>query len=144
MTATQGMNPDERRRMIAEAAWNRAVARGFENGDPVSDWLEAEREVDARLNDGDEHWLGALEGRLATVRAELKGLKKRAGPRAKAAKEEWKKNVEKLGALLEKFEERMEGLSERGEQATRKARAQAEKVWEEIAQIRERLGKRSS
>lgn len=129
--------------MIAEAAWNRAVARGFANGDPVSDWLAAEREIDSQLAGGDEeHWRAALEGRLATVKSEFKALKKRAGPRAKAAKAEWKKNVEKLDKLLDKLEERMEKLGERGEKATQKARAQAEKVWDEIAELRHRLGKK--
>lgn len=144
MSVSREMSADERRRMIAEAAWNRAVARGFTNGDPVSDWLAAEREVDAQLAGGqEEHWRAALEGRLATVKAEFKALKKKAGPRAKVAREEWKKNVEKLDKLLDKFEDRMEKIGERGEEATRKARAQAEKIWEEIAELRHRLGKKS-
>jgi hypothetical protein len=39
--------PDERRRMIAEAAYYKAQARGFGGGDEVADWLAAEAEVDA-------------------------------------------------------------------------------------------------
>lgn len=39
----------ERSRMIAEAAYYRAQNRGFESGDPVGDWLAAEREIDTRL-----------------------------------------------------------------------------------------------
>lgn len=128
--------------MIAEAAWNRAVARGFTNGDPVSDWLAAEREIDARLDGGEEHWLAALEGRLATVKSEFKALKKKAGPRARAAREEWQKNVEKLDKLLDRFEDRMEEVGERGEKASKKARAQAEKIWGEIAELRHRLGRK--
>ena len=31
--------------MIAESAYYRAVARGFKNGDPVQDWLEAEADI---------------------------------------------------------------------------------------------------
>lgn len=142
MTATQGVSVEERRRLIAEAAWNRAVARGFTNGDPVTDWLAAEREIEARLNGRDESWLARLEGRLAMVRDEFKSLKKKAGPRAKAAREEWKKNVDKLEEVLDKLEDRIESLGERGEKATRKARAQAEKLWTEIAELRQRLGKK--
>jgi hypothetical protein len=40
------VSPDERRRMIAEAAYLRAAARGFRGGDPVQDWLAAEAEID--------------------------------------------------------------------------------------------------
>ena len=36
---------EERTRMIAEAAYYRALQRGFQGGDPVDDWLEAEREL---------------------------------------------------------------------------------------------------
>jgi len=38
-----------RQEAIALEAWLRAERRGFAGGDPVADWLEAEREVDARL-----------------------------------------------------------------------------------------------
>lgn len=34
---------------IALEAWLRAERRGFAGGDPVADWLDAEREVDAQL-----------------------------------------------------------------------------------------------
>ncbi|HEY8554337.1 MAG TPA: DUF2934 domain-containing protein [Burkholderiales bacterium] len=40
-------SPEERRRMIAEAAYYKALNRGFQGGDPVEDWLAAEREIDA-------------------------------------------------------------------------------------------------
>ena len=44
-----GVSAEERRRMIAEAAYYRALARNFQGGDPTQDWLEAEREVDRLL-----------------------------------------------------------------------------------------------
>ena len=43
-------NPaDQKRRMIAEAAYFRAQERGFANSDPVQDWLAAEAEIDEHL-----------------------------------------------------------------------------------------------
>lgn len=39
------ISADERRRMIAEAAYFRALRRGFAAGNPVDDWLTAEREI---------------------------------------------------------------------------------------------------
>jgi hypothetical protein len=42
------ISPEQRRLMIAEAAYYRAQRRGF-HGDPVRDWTEAEAEIDARL-----------------------------------------------------------------------------------------------
>lgn len=41
------ISPDDRRRMIAEAAYYRAQARGFDGGDELADWLAAEAEVDS-------------------------------------------------------------------------------------------------
>ncbi len=40
---------DERHRMISRAAYGRAERSGFA-GDPVQDWLVAEREVDAWIS----------------------------------------------------------------------------------------------
>jgi hypothetical protein len=41
----RAIDDGERRRMIAEAAYYRAQRRGFANGSPESDWLEAEAEI---------------------------------------------------------------------------------------------------
>lgn len=42
----------EREQMIAEAAYYRAEQRGFQGGDPVQDWIEAEAEVERALSTG--------------------------------------------------------------------------------------------
>jgi len=57
MGATAGnsqtdFSEDERRRMIAEAAYFRAAGRGFAPGGELEDWLAAQREVDALLEAG--------------------------------------------------------------------------------------------
>ena len=39
-------SPEERRHMIETAAYYRAEQRGFFDGDPVKDWLEAEKEIE--------------------------------------------------------------------------------------------------
>lgn len=43
------VDAQQRRRMIEEAAYYRALTRQLEGGDPVADWLEAEREINRRL-----------------------------------------------------------------------------------------------
>jgi Protein of unknown function (DUF2934) len=40
---------EQRHALIAEHAYRRAELRGFQGGDPVADWLESEKEVDALL-----------------------------------------------------------------------------------------------
>ncbi|MGA9667141.1 MAG: DUF2934 domain-containing protein [Gallionella sp.] len=41
----------DREEMISVAAYFRAEHRGFAGGDPLDDWLAAEAEIDAMLND---------------------------------------------------------------------------------------------
>ena len=52
LSRTVDIAPDERHRMIAEAAYHRAEKRGFMNGDPVRDWLEAEALIENELRNG--------------------------------------------------------------------------------------------
>lgn len=47
-TAKQAVSPLDRWRMIGEAAYYRAQKRGFLEGNPFQDWLEAEKEIDTR------------------------------------------------------------------------------------------------
>lgn len=50
--ARPAVNGEDRCRMIAEAAYFRAEQRGFAPGDELSDWLAAEIDIDALLDDG--------------------------------------------------------------------------------------------
>ena len=45
---------EEKHRMIATAAYYRAQKRGFSDGDPVADWLEAEMEIEALLQQSEK------------------------------------------------------------------------------------------
>lgn len=47
-------NSLDREGMIAEAAYYLAERRGFDGGDPVADWLEAEAEIDALIDGREE------------------------------------------------------------------------------------------
>ena len=48
--AAQPIAPDERRAMIAEAAYYRAQRRGFEPGYELDDWYGAERDIERALD----------------------------------------------------------------------------------------------
>ena len=50
--ATKAVTPEERWRMVAEAAYLRAEQRGFSGGNPTDDWLAAEAEIDNILSKG--------------------------------------------------------------------------------------------
>lgn len=47
-----GLTQDERRRMVAEAAYYRALRRGFTAGGEIDDWLAAEREIEQQITSG--------------------------------------------------------------------------------------------
>jgi hypothetical protein len=47
--AKLSLSPQERHRMICEAAYYRALRRGLVGGNPEQDWREAEAEIDATL-----------------------------------------------------------------------------------------------
>jgi hypothetical protein len=49
-TRPVGPTQQERRQMIADAAYRRAEQRGFTPGHEVMDWLAAEREVDFAMS----------------------------------------------------------------------------------------------
>lgn len=46
------LSSELRHEMIKEAAYFRAEKRGFQGGDPVSDWLLSEQEVDSAVSMG--------------------------------------------------------------------------------------------
>jgi hypothetical protein len=45
----QQLNPVERHDLIALRAYLHAEARGFQGGNPVQDWLQAEAEIDREV-----------------------------------------------------------------------------------------------
>ena len=77
-TPGQSLSSEERRRRIEQAAYFRAQQRGFNGGDPVEDWLVAEREINrqwgcvqARENGG--HRIGTKQWSLAAPRVHCCG-----------------------------------------------------------------------
>ena len=143
MTAPR-VDEAQRRQAIAEAAYFRAERRGFDGGDPLADWLEAEAEVDSRLGDG-RHAAGVLQGleeRLAAVNEGLAGLRQRVGKMRSEAAAEWRQDLERLGNLRDSFRRRLNAVREQGVHASEQAQQRAEKIWEEISEILHRRASR--
>jgi len=51
-TVSKFVTPEQRRRMIEEAAYFIAEHRGFSQGDCDDDWIRAESEIDQMLTKG--------------------------------------------------------------------------------------------
>ena len=94
------MSEDQRRQMIAEAAYFRAERRGFSGGDSVGDWIEAEAEVDERLRQIEAaHLLECLEEGVTSATKKLASMKRKASTLAAGARAELKRDVDRLGEL---------------------------------------------
>ena len=48
-SSRKSITPEERHELIEASAYLKAERRGFQGGNPVNDWLEAEAEIDAML-----------------------------------------------------------------------------------------------
>ena len=125
--------------MIAETAYFLAQERGFTGGDPVSDWIEAERRVDRQL------WAAAaarmvqrLESGVATAAKQLGVLKRRVSTLAASARTELITDVNKLDALKLTLRNKLDEMRGRGDQVSEKAVHQAEKVWTELSDALQR------
>ena len=137
------VSPEERQRMIEEAAYFRARERGTQ-GDPVADWVQAEADVDARLEQMEHNaFLGKLEERLASAGESLASMRKSIARKRSAARAEWQQDLEKLVGLRETFERKVQDVRNRGRDSSKKLRKQAEdlaeEIAEEIAELREKV-----
>jgi hypothetical protein len=142
MTTAEKVSDGQRRQMIADAAYFLAERRGL-NRDPVADWLEAEAEVDARLRGSNgEHLLDRAEERLAATSKKLRALREKLVEMPSEARKEWEHDVEKLAKLHDRFQERVREIRVEGQHASDKAKQQAEKIWDEVSEIIERLSSR--
>ena len=135
---TSKVDAEQRRRMVAEAAYFRAEKRGFSSGadDEFRDWLEAESEVDEQLRKLEtQHFVERLEECLVIANRKLSTLRRKIAKLNAAAREECQKDVDRLAALRDRLRETQKEVRKPGEQAGRQLLQQAEKIRAEIGEI---------
>jgi hypothetical protein len=143
MSVQHRMGSERRRKMIAEAAYFRAERRGFIGGDPVADWIAAEREVDASLASSDiDSFIRRLESQVDAASARLQEMRRNVAVHKDKARVEWKKEIEHLAELRDAFAEKLARMRRRGERVGQRARREAEKLHDELAEAVHRLGSR--
>jgi ribosomal protein L29 len=143
MKSQYKVSAGQRQQMISEAAYFRAERRGFNGGDAVRDWYEAEAEVDARLQElEDEQLVARIEEVLGTVSKKLAGVRRKAARLSTEARGEWQKDISKLVVLRDTLRPKLAELREHGEQASHRVREQADKIRSEITDLVQRLGTR--
>lgn len=134
MVSEKKVSPEQRRQMIAEAAYFRAEKRGF-GVDPLADWIEGEIDVDERVRE--------IENAQPAATERMAALKKKLRRGAAGARVEWRGDVEKLGELRDALSEKVKDLRTQGEQAGQTARQHAEKIWNEISDTMRRVAARA-
>ena len=138
---TSKVNEAQRRQMVAEAAYFRAERRGFAGGDPVTDWIEAEVEIDERVRAIEQaHELECLEDGLASATKKLATLKRKTSSLASGARAEIQREVAALTELRDSLSVKVKEFRELGTQAGHAAMRQAEKTWDELSDAMRRLG----
>jgi hypothetical protein len=141
MTIPNKISTEQRRQMIAEAAYFRAERRGFNggDGDAFRDWVDAEGEIDERLRRIElEHFIERLEEALLAANKRLTTLKRKVAGLKADARAEWQQDIERLMKLRDALRPRLEEIRTQGERAGRQLREQAEKAWDELSEITRR------
>lgn len=143
--ASETISDEQRRQMIADAAYFRAERRGFNGGDPLLDWVEAEVEIDSRLREQEhEALLASFEERLTTIGKKVQSLRKKLAGLGTSARAEWQQDIETLGQLRDSFEKRVTEIREQGRNASQKAKEQAEDIWDEVSRVIHRASSRGN
>ena len=143
------VTPEQRYKMIAEAAYFRAEKRGFTGGNVANDWLDAEAEIDRILAQrSDAHQEGAstkkaFQKRLEEQVKEWDAKFEKLQAKAKKAKAEIRADIEKqIAVLAEKrasANTKIKELRHRSEDTWEDLRTGTEKRWKEMHDALDRL-----
>jgi predicted nucleic acid-binding Zn-ribbon protein len=140
MSSQHKVTNSQRQQMIAEAAYFRAERRGFNGGDTVRDWCEAEAEIDAQLRKLEEGQLvERVEEVLETAAKRLAAARRKLARLSSDARGEWERDLDKLAALRDALQPKLAELKEQGERAGRRVREQTEKIGADLSELMRRL-----
>jgi len=141
MDGSQAPTPEQRHFMITEAAYYRAERRGFQGGDPVADWLEAEAEIEAMLRGASEPdkektakeaFQEKLETQLREWDKKLDGLKGKAKKAKADLRHDLEAQLEALRAQRAAAHDKLQELRQRSENAWEDLKEGAENTWDEM------------
>ena len=143
------VTPGQRSQMIAEAAYFRAEKRGFAGGDDAKDWLEAEAEIDAllqqQLKSGKEGGMTRndfqkrLESQLKKWDAKFDKVQAKAQKAKSDIRADIEKQIESLAGRRAAAHVKMLEMGQRTEDAWEDLRTGAEKTWGEMHEALDRL-----
>ena len=138
--------PARQQEMIAVAAYYRAEHRGFHEGDPVADWLEAEAEIEKMLHrepspevSEKQSFQKKLEAQLDEWDAKLKELQAKAKDSTVKTRAEYEKQLEAIAGRRATAEKKLRELRKHSEEAWEELKEGTEKAWNEMREAMERI-----
>ena len=149
--STRGMSPERRNEMIAVAAYFRAERRGFGQGDPVVDWIEAEAEIDHQLQnaqkprrsgDGGHELVHRIEIQFRDWDQRFDDLKSQAKELKARARTAYLKDLDALQQRRMALGDTLHELGKRSGDAFEDMRHGAEHSWAELREAMEHLAQR--
>ena len=147
MASRAPVSADERREMIQEAAYLRAERRGFANGDPVTDWLDAEAEINAHFpeyaTDDDrrpkDRKLEVLEKQLYAANQGFHDMLLRLENLYDHVRKEWHGDLEALRQARESFETKVDEIRELTGPAKQKCKREADRLFKAVGDAMRKL-----
>jgi hypothetical protein len=135
------IDPDQRRQMIATAAYYRAERRGFNGGDPNTDWYAAEKEVSQMLHEaaGDDENIVRLEALLTEWDTQFEDLKDRASKAKAQTRAEYHKQLQVVADKRALINEKLKDLRWHTGEVWNDLKNTIEHTWDEMCQETERL-----
>jgi len=145
--------PEERYRMIAEAAYFRAKKRGFALGDTAQDWLEAEAEIDRMLQapgskskaspiTAKQAFLQKLETQIQEWDVKLADLKAKAQEATTEVRADYEKQLETLTEKRDIAQVKIQELRLRAGDVWEDLKSGTEKAWDEMQKALDRIAAR--
>ena len=124
--------------MISEAAYYHALERGLKDGDPVGDWLAAEREIDAKFDIAPhDAKLAQLYKQLAEANDKLHEI---AAKVKSEAREEWNEEMARLQKLRDAFSAKLDEIRSQTGETKDEAKQKADELWNDLATRLKRMG----
>ena len=138
------VDPDQRHQMIATAAYYRAERRGFDDGDPSTDWYEAEKEVSQMLHGSawDDEDIVRLEALLTEWDTQFEELEDKVAKAKAKTRAEYLKQLQAIADKRIAISGKLKDLRRHTGEVWDDLKNTIEHAWDEIRQETEHIASR--
>lgn len=133
-SSLSAVDPGLRHQMIATTAYYRAERRGFNGGDPSTDWCEAELEIDRMLQGSawDDEDIVRLETLLTEWDAQFEELKDKAVKAKAQTRAEYQKQLQAIADKRVAISDKLKDLRRHTGEAWSDLKSAIENTWDDM------------